>query len=118
MKRVRKWKNNLKASINKKPLLLTKPKEERSNELENVVKMVPKLSNKIVELEKDKEASSSRKPFRQFFKKKEENIPPQPPTDNSSVLNLIEVGMDNFCTSHQQPHSKKNFPQWINSMNL
>ena len=50
--------------FNKKPLLLTKPKEEHSNELDNVVKMVQNLSNKIVELEKDKEASSSRKPFR------------------------------------------------------
>ena len=45
----------------KKHLLLTRPKEEHSSELENVVKMVQKLSNKIVDLEKDKEASSSRK---------------------------------------------------------
>ena len=59
--------------FNKKPFLLTKPKEERSNELDNVVKMVQKLSNKVVDLEKDKEASSSRKPFRlskpQIFQK-------------------------------------------------
>ena len=88
-------------TFNKNPLLLTKPKEERSNELDNVVKMVQKLSNKIVDLEKYKEAISSRKPFRQFFKKKKENSPPQPPTDNSSLLNLTEVGMDNFCTFHQ-----------------
>ena len=26
--------------------------------------------------------------------------------------------MDNFCTFHQLPHSKKNCPQWINSMTL
>ena len=58
-------------TFNKKPLLLTKPKEECLNELDNVVKMVQKISNKIVDLEKDKEAGSSRKPFRQFFKKKE-----------------------------------------------
>ena len=45
----------------KKPLLLTRPKEEHSNELENVVNMVPKLLNKIVDLEKEKEASSSKK---------------------------------------------------------
>ena len=63
-------------TFNKKPLLLTKPKEEHSNELENVVKMVQKISNKIVDLEKDKEASSSTNPFRQFFKKKEENSQP------------------------------------------
>ena len=33
-------------------------------------------------------------------------------------MNLTEVGMDNFCTFHQQPHSEKNCPQWINSMTL
>ena len=33
-------------------------------------------------------------------------------------MNLTEVGMENFCTFHQQPHSERNFPQWINSMNL
>ena len=33
-------------------------------------------------------------------------------------MNLTEVGMDNFCTFHQQPHSEKNYPQWINSMTL
>ena len=26
--------------------------------------------------------------------------------------------MNNFCTFHQQPHSEKNCPQWINSMTL
>ena len=45
----------------KKPLLLTRPKEEHSSELENMVKMVQKLSNKIVDLEKDKESRSSKK---------------------------------------------------------
>ena len=39
----------------KKPLLLTRPKYEHSHEVESVVKMVQKLSNKIVDLEKDKE---------------------------------------------------------------
>ena len=56
----------------KKPLLLTRPKEEHSSELENVVKMVQKQSNKIAYLENDKEANSSRKQFKPFFKKREE----------------------------------------------
>ena len=42
----------VKTTAIKKPLLLTRPKEEHSNELENVVKMMQKLSNKIVDLEK------------------------------------------------------------------
>ena len=50
----------VKTTTSKKPLLLTRPKEEHSNELENVVKMVHKLSNKIVYLEKEKGASSLR----------------------------------------------------------
>ena len=33
-------------------------------------------------------------------------------------MNLTDVGMDNFCTFHQQPHFDKNCPQWINSMTL
>ena len=53
----------------KNPLLLSRTKEEPSNKLENVVKMVHKLSNKIVDLEKDKGANSSRKPFKPFYKK-------------------------------------------------
>ena len=40
---------------NKKPMLLTIPKDERSHELEGVVKMVQKLSNKIVDMEKERE---------------------------------------------------------------
>ena len=35
---------------NKKPLLLTKPKDERSQELDGVVKMVQKLSNRVIDL--------------------------------------------------------------------
>ena len=33
-------------------------------------------------------------------------------------MNLTEIGMEKFCTFHQQPHSEKNCPQWINSMTL
>ena len=60
----------LKHTRRKRPFLLTKSKEEHSNELENVVKMVQKLSNKIVDLEKDKGSSSYRNPFNSYYKKK------------------------------------------------
>ena len=56
----------------KKPLLLTRTKEERSNELEGVVKMVHKLSNKIVNLEKEKEA---KKQFKPYYKRRDESGP-------------------------------------------
>ena len=91
-------------------MLLTRPKEEHTTELENVVNMVQKLSNKIVDLEKDKEASSSKKQFKPFFKKREESGTSQQPVYNSSVLNFNEVGMDHFYTFHQEPHSENSFP--------
>ena len=80
--------------------------------------MVQKLSNKIVYLEKDKESTSSKKLFKPSFKKREEGITSQPHVYSSSVLNFNEVGMNNFCTFHQEPHSEKNCLQWINSMTL
>ena len=88
-------------------MLSTRPKEERSNELEGVVKTVQKLSNKIVDLEKDKEA---RKQFKLYYKRRDESDPSQPPMHSPSVMNLIEVGMENFCMFHQKPHSERNCP--------
>ena len=77
--------------------------------------MVQKLSNKIPDMEKEKE---DRKQFMPYYKRKDESSPSQPPVHSPSVMNLTEVGMDKFCTFHQQPHSQRSFPQWINSMNL
>ena len=98
--------------------MLTIPKEEYLIELENVVNMVQKLSNKIADMEKEKEASLSKKQFKPFFNKREESGTSQPPVYNYSILNFNEVGMDHFCTFHQELHSEKSFPQWINSMTL
>ena len=62
--------HELKHTTRESPLLLTNPKEERSNELGSVVKMVQKLSNKIVDMEKDKGTSSYRNPFNPYYKKR------------------------------------------------
>ena len=72
-----------------------------------MVKMVHKLSNKIVDMEKDKGASSYRNPFNPYYKKKEESGQLQPPVHNSNVFNFNEVGMDHLCTFHQEHHSEK-----------
>ena len=80
--------------------------------------MIQNISNKIVGLEKDKESTSSKKQFKPYFKKREEGGTSQPPIYSSSILNFTEVGMDHFCTFHQEPHFEKSFPQWINSMTL
>ena len=77
--------------------------------------MMQKLSNRVIDLEKEKEAHKAYKPY---YKKREDNNQSKPPPHSPVSMNLTEVGMDHFCTFHQQPHSKKNCPQWINSMTL
>ena len=82
---------------NKKPLLLTKPKDERSQELDGVVKMTQKLSNRVIDLEKEKEAHKQYKPY---YKKRDDNSQPKPPSHSPSAMISTDV-----YTFHQQPHS-------------
>ena len=77
--------------------------------------MMQKLSNRIIYLEKEKEAQKYYKPY---YKRREENNQLMPPPHSPASMNLMAVGMDNFCTFHQQLNSKNNCPQWINSMTL
>ena len=69
-----------------------------------MLKMMQKLSNRIINLEKEREAQEAYKPY---YNKREDNNPFKTPLHGSTSMNLTEVGMDNFCTFHQQPHSKK-----------
>ena len=80
-----------------------------------MVNMMHKLYNRVIDLEKEKEAH---KPYKPYYKKREDNSQPKPPPHSPATMNLTDVGMDNFCTFHQNPHSEKNCPQWINSMTL
>ena len=89
-------------NFGKKALLFTKPKEEQSLDFEGMEKMMQKLSNKIIDLEKEKESQNFYKPY---YKKREDNNQSQPPPRSPASMNLTEVGMDKFCTFHQQPHS-------------
>ena len=61
-----------------------------------MVKMMQKLSNRVIDLEKEKEAHKQYKPY---YKKREDNIQPKPPPHGPSAMNLIDVGMDNFALS-------------------
>ena len=54
----------------RKTLLFTNPKEEKALDYEGMAKMVQKLSNKIIDLEKEKEAQ---KFYRPYYKKREDN---------------------------------------------
>ena len=60
----------------KKALLLTKPKDELSHEFEGTVKMMQKLSNRVIDLEKEKEAHKAYKPY---YKRREDNNQSKPP---------------------------------------
>ena len=87
----------------------------KSHEFEGMLKMMQNLSNRVIDLEKEKEAHKTYKPY---YKRREDNNQSKPPPHSPASMNLTKVGMDNFCTFHQQPHSEKNCPQWINSMTL
>ena len=69
----------------------------------------------MIDLEKEKEVHKEYKPY---YKRREDNNQSKPPLHSPASMNLTEVGVDNFCTFHQQPHSEKKCPQWINSMTL
>ena len=53
----------------RRTLLFTKPKEEKTPDYEGMAKMVQKISNKIIDLEKEKEVQ---KFFRPYYKKRED----------------------------------------------
>ena len=60
--------------------------------------MMQKLSNRIIDLEKEKEAQKYYKPY---LKRREDNSQYKPPPRIPASMNLTEVSMDNFCTFHQ-----------------
>ena len=86
-------------------MLFTKPKEEQSPDFKGMAKIMQKLSNRIIDLEKEMEAQKFYNPY---YKEREDNNQSQCPLHGPASMNLTEVGMDNFCTFHQQPHSEKN----------
>ena len=54
----------------RKSLLFSKPKEEKSPDYENMAKMMQNISNKIIDLEKEKETQKFYKPY---YMKREDN---------------------------------------------
>jgi hypothetical protein len=80
--------------------------------------MVKKLSNEIVDMERNVgEGTSNPRPYKPFFRKPPpfKAIEPLPVNLN---INLGEVASDSYCNYHQENHLEKDFPQWVNSMNL
>jgi hypothetical protein len=86
--------------------------------MESSLKLVKKLSNKVVDLKRNYEKGISKyKPLCPFHKKIFNQAKPIEPSNMN--LNLKEVGMDHFFTYHQTNSLfEKTFPQWINSITL
>ena len=55
--------------------------------------MMLKLSNMVIDLEKEKEAH---KQYNPYYKKRDDNSQPKIPPHSASAMNLSDVGMDNF----------------------
>ena len=73
-----------------------------------------KLSNRVIDLEKEE----AQKAYKLYYERRGDNNQSKPPPHSLASMNLTEVGMDNFCTFHQQPHFEKKCPQWLKSMTL
>jgi hypothetical protein len=78
---------------------LTKPPKKEPKYLDNVVKLVKKLSNEVVDLKKNtREGPSNPRPFHPFFNKNENAS--KPIEVPSLTLKLDEFGMENLCSYH------------------
>ena len=80
-------------------MLLAKNPEKESKYLDSVVKLVNKLSNKVVDLKKnDGDGPSRNRPFHPFFKRNDN--PPKPKNVPQLMLNLDSFSKDNFYSYH------------------
>ena len=66
-------------------------------------------------MEKERDIQITNKPP---YPRKEDEEKWQTPPPNVVSINITEIGGDNFCTFHQQPHLEKKCPQWLHSMTI
>jgi hypothetical protein len=106
--------------------LLTRPPGKKteqtpkkgSGDIEDLQRMAKKISNEIIYMNRSEgEGNQGQRPYKTLFKR----IPPfkeiEPPPTNLNI-DLGNVASDTFSTYHQDNHSKGDFPQWVNTMNL
>ena len=72
-------------TIGRRTLLLSEPKEEQSHDLEGMLKMIQKISNRIIDLEKEREVQKTYKPY---YQKREDNNQSKIPPPNSASMNI------------------------------
>ena len=74
-----------------------KPKEEQSHDFKGMLKMMQKLSNRVIDLEKEKVAQ---KAYKTYYERRGNNNQSKLPPHSPASMYLTEAGMDNFCTFH------------------
>ena len=79
-------------TIERRALLLSKPKNEQSHDYQGMLKMMQNLSNRIIDLEKGREAQKTYKPH---YQKREDSNQWKIPPPNLPSINITEVGGDN-----------------------
>jgi hypothetical protein len=89
-----------------------------SGDIEDVQRMVKKLSNKIMDMKRSVgEGNQDRRPYKPFFKRNPPFKEIEPPPTNLNI-DLGNVASDSFYTYHQEKHYESDFPQWVHAMNL
>ena len=73
----------------RRTLLLSKPKDEQSHDYQGMLKMIQKLSNRIIDLEKEREVQRTYKPY---YPKREDSNQWKIPPSNLPSINIIEAG--------------------------
>jgi hypothetical protein len=80
--------------------------------------MVIKLSNEIIDMKINVgEGNQGQRPYKPFTKRNPPFKEIEPPPTNLNI-DLGNVTSDYFCTYLQKNHSKRDFSQWVDSMNL
>ena len=87
--------------------LLYKSREDQPHDYHEMMKVLQKMSNRIVDLEKERDIQKTNKPH---YPRQEDNNQWQVPPPNLASIDITGIGGDNFCTFHQQPHSEKSYP--------
>lgn len=87
--------------------------------MEILAKYLKLLTNEVSELNRrSSEAFIGSKLFKLPFMKKNNNNQLAKSAQSSNVLyNVESLGMDNFCTFHQERHLEKTCPQWNHNLN-
>ena len=73
----------------RRTLPLSKPKEDQSHDYHGMLKMMQKLSNRIIDLEKERDIQ---KTYKTCYPKREDSNPWQVPPPHLASINITEVG--------------------------